>query len=152
MGRVTRGVKGINLAKGDYLIGMAIVDDHASLLVACENGYGKRTEFKDYRVQRRGGKGIITIKTTDRNGPVVGALSVRDQDQIMLISQQGKMVRMAVSDFRTIGRNTQGVRLIGLGEEGLLSTVAKVITDQNSKDETPDLNGLDDPNGQEEQQ
>jgi DNA gyrase subunit A len=144
MGRVTRGVKGITLAKGDFLIGMAIVDDHASLLVACENGYGKRTEFKDYRVQKRGGKGIITIKTTERNGPVVGALSVRDQDQIMLISQEGKMVRMAVSDFRTIGRNTQGVRLIGLEEQGLLSTVAKVITDQNSKDETPDLNGLGD--------
>jgi len=141
MGRVTRGVKAINLAKDDYAVGMEIVDANASLLVACENGYGKRTEFKDYRTQKRGGKGIITIKTTDRNGPVVAALSVLDNDQIMLISQDGKMVRMAVSDFRTIGRNTQGVRLIGLGEDDTLSSVTKVVSDQ--KDGTPELEGND---------
>jgi len=132
MGRVTRGVKGINLAKeNDHVVGMQIVEPDASLLVVCENGYGKRTDFSEYRTQRRGGKGIITIKTTDRNGMVISALSVRDNDHIMMITQEGKMVRTSIEEIRSIGRNTQGVRVIGLSETDKLSTVARVILDES---------------------
>jgi DNA gyrase subunit A len=113
-GRATIGVKGITLEKDDRVVSIEIVDPNATLLVACENGYGKRTGFDEYRAQSRGGKGLITIKTSERNGLVVGAHSVRENDALMLITSGGQMIRMAVSDMRSIGRNTQGVRLINL--------------------------------------
>ena len=113
-GRATRGVRGITLAKEDHVESMDIVNGDATFLVCTENGYGKRSSFDDYRMQRRGGKGIIAIRTSDRNGQVVGAHTVLDSDSLMLISAQGKMIRMAASDVRVIGRATQGVRLINL--------------------------------------
>jgi len=96
---------------------MQIADARASLLVVSENGYGKRTLFEDYRVQARGGKGIITLRTTERNGVVVAALSVREADDLMIMTAGGQTIRMPVRDIRVIGRATQGVRLMKIGKD-----------------------------------
>jgi len=133
MGRTAAGVRGINLRKGDEVVGMAVTDEMATLLTVCENGYGKRTSFDQYRVQSRGGYGIINIKTTERNGKVVGAMSVREADEMMLITQKGKVVRTGVSDIRAIGRATQGVRIITLRGGDKLVSLARVVT--NGPDE-----------------
>ncbi len=114
-GRDTRGVRGITLAKGDDAVeSIEIVEADHTLLAITQNGYGKRTRFEEYPTQKRGGKGVITIRTTDRNGVVVGAHSVNDHDALMLITEKGQMIRISVEDIRTISRNTQGVRLISL--------------------------------------
>ncbi|HTY89023.1 MAG TPA: DNA gyrase subunit A [Candidatus Acidoferrum sp.] len=127
MGRPATGVRGINLSKGDEVVALAIVVPDAKLLVAGENGIGKRTDFEEYRVQSRGGKGIITMKTTEKTGGVVGALTVRDADEIMLITVKGQMVRTFVKDIREAGRNTQGVKLIELDSGDKLQAIAPVI-------------------------
>jgi DNA gyrase subunit A len=127
MGRSAAGVRGINLSKGDELVALAIVVPDAKLLVAGENGIGKRTDFEEYRIQSRGGKGIITMKTTEKTGAVVGALTVRDADEIMLITVKGQMVRTCVKDIREAGRNTQGVKLIELESGDKLQAIASVI-------------------------
>ena len=114
MGRDTYGVKGITLEEGDAVVAMATVDTAANLLAASALGFGKRTEMDEYRVTHRGGKGIITMRVTDKTGPVVGVLMVTNDDQIMLITTAGKLIRLRVSEVRQSGRNTQGVRLIGL--------------------------------------
>ena len=117
MGRASRGVKGIELREGDQVVGMAVIENEEdNLLVVCENGYGKRTPLSEYRSQNRGGVGLITVKTTERNGKVVGIQAVRDGHHLMLITDAGTIIRLAVSDVSTVGRNTQGVRLIRLGE------------------------------------
>lgn len=120
MGRTAYGVKGITLEEGNEVIGMETItpDSTTSILTVTEGGYGKRTPVGEYRVQGRGGKGIISVKTTERNGPAVGFLQVRDGDEIMLIAAQGKVLRCKVDDIREIGRNTQGVRILDLDEEG----------------------------------
>ena len=102
----------------------------ATLLVAGENGIGKRTSFDEYRIQSRGGKGIITMKTNEKTGRVVGALPVRDTDEIMMITIGGQMVRTFVKDIRETGRNTQGVKLIDLTETDKLQAIAPVISEQ----------------------
>ena len=130
MGRAATGVRGINLEKGDALVAAAIVVRDATLLVAGENGIGKRTPFDEYRVQSRGGKGIITMKTNEKTGGVIGALTVRDADEIMLITTGGQMVRTFVKDIREAGRNTQGVKLINLDEGDKLQAIAPVISEQ----------------------
>ena len=127
MGRSAAGVRGINLSKGDEVVALAIVVPDAKLLVSGENGIGKRTDFEEYRVQSRGGKGIITMKTTEKTGAVVGALTVRDADEIMLITVKGQMVRTCVKDIREAGRNTQGVKLIELDSGDKLQAIASVI-------------------------
>ncbi len=127
MGRAAGGVRGINLEKTDALVAAAIVVPDAALLVAGENGIGKRTGFDEYRVQSRGGKGIITMKTGDKTGAVVGALTVRDQDEIMLITVGGQMVRIPVNGIREAGRNTQGVKLVNLADKDKLQAIAQVI-------------------------
>jgi len=127
MGRSAAGVRGIRLSKGDEVVALAIVVPDAKLLVAGENGIGKRTDFEEYRVQSRGGKGIITMKTTEKTGAVVGALTVRDADEIMLITVKGQMVRTCVKDIREAGRNTQGVKLIELESGDKLQAIAPVI-------------------------
>ena len=129
MGRNSTGVRGISLDKADKVVALAVVDLTATLLVAGENGIGKRTQFEEYRVQTRGGKGIITMKTNDKTGCVVGALTVIDVDEIMLLTQQGQMVRTPVKDIREAGRNTQGVKLINLSEGDKLTAIARVISD-----------------------
>jgi len=102
----------------------------ATLLVAGENGVGKLTDFSEYRLQSRGGKGIITMKTTEKTGSVVGALTVHDEDEIMLITASVQMVRTAAKDIREAGRNTQGVKLITLEEGGKLQAIAPVISEE----------------------
>ncbi len=120
MGRTAYGVKGITLEEGNEVIGMETItpDSTTSILTVTEGGYGKRTPVGEYRVQGRGGKGIISVKTTERNGLAVGFLQVRDGDEIMLIAAQGKVLRCKVDDIREIGRNTQGVRILDLDGEG----------------------------------
>jgi DNA gyrase subunit A len=133
MGRSAVGVWGIRPDKGDYVVGVEIVDPKATLLVAGEHGIGKRTPFDEYRVQSRGGKGIITIKTTDKVGAVVGALSVTDSDEVMLTTSQGQTVRTGCKDIRVAGRNTQGVKLINLNQGDKLVALARVISEQQEE-------------------
>jgi DNA gyrase subunit A len=129
MGRPAGGVKGITLDPGDAVVAAAVVVPDAALLVAGENGIGKRTGFDEYRVQSRGGKGIITMKTGDKTGGVVGALTVRDPDEIMLITVGGQMVRTFVKDIREAGRNTMGVKLVNLDAGDKLQAIAPVISE-----------------------
>jgi DNA gyrase subunit A len=117
MGRLAAGVKGISLAEDDEVVGVVVLTSDDSILTVTENGYGKRTAVDEYRVQSRGGVGVFTINTSERNGKVVGALQVQDEDQVMLIANSGKVIRMPMDSVRIIGRHTQGVRLINL-EEG----------------------------------
>jgi len=117
MGRLAAGVKGMNLAENDEVVGAVVLKNDDSILTVTENGYGKRTTVADYRLQKRGGKGIFAIKTSERNGQVVGALQVVDEDQVMLIANSGKVIRMPMDTIRVIGRNTQGVRLINLNKD-----------------------------------
>jgi DNA gyrase subunit A len=129
MGRPATGVRGISLDKGDEVVACAVVNEKATLLVAGENGIGKRTAFDEYRKQSRGGKGIITMKTTDKTGGVAGALTVTDNDEIMLITVSGKMVRTPCKDIRETGRNTQGVKLVNLDDKDKLTAIAPVISE-----------------------
>jgi len=129
MGRQATGVRGIKLKKGDYVVSLSIVDYAAMLLVASENGIGKRTSFDDYRITARGGKGIITMKTSEKTGQVVSALVVHEADEVMLMTTTGQSVRIPVSQIRETGRNAAGVKLISLRGEEKLQDIAKVIAD-----------------------
>jgi len=134
MGRSASGVRGINLVGEDALVAAAIVVPDTTLLVAGENGIGKRTSFDEYRAQSRGGKGIITMKTGDKTGGVVGALTVREADEIMLITVGGQMVRTFVRDIREAGRNTMGVKLVNLDSGDKLQAIAPVISEQQEEE------------------
>jgi DNA gyrase subunit A len=125
-GRATRGVIGIRLEETDKLESLEIVDPKATFFVCTENGYGKRTSFEEYRDQHRGGKGIFSMRASERNGVVVGAHAVMENDALMLITAKGKMIRMKVSDIRVISRVTQGVRLIALDEGDTLVSATTV--------------------------
>jgi DNA gyrase subunit A len=133
MGRPAGGVRGISLEESDAVVALAVVVPDATLLVAGEHGIGKRTDFSEYRLQSRAGKGIIKMKTTDRTGKVVGALTVKDADEIMLITVAGQMVRTRVSDIREAGRNTQGVKLIDLDPQDKLQAIAPVISEEKEE-------------------
>jgi DNA gyrase subunit A len=127
MGRQAYGVKGITLDPGDEVVGADVVEPGMTILTVTENGYGKRTEEAEYRVQGRGGKGIIDIKTTERNGNVVGLAQVKDRDEVMLVTNGGMLIRIKVHDISVIGRNTQGVRLISLESAGeKVSSISKL--------------------------
>ena len=137
MGRTAYGVKGITLEEGNEVIGMETItpDSTTAILTMTEGGYGKRTPVGEYRVQGRGGKGIISVKTTERNGLAVGFLQVRDSDEIMLMAAQGKVLRCKVGDIREIGRNTQGVRILDLdGDEDRVVAVAR-LADNGEREE-----------------
>ncbi len=116
MGRLAAGVRGITLEDDDEVVGVVVLKNDDSILTVTENGYGKRTAVAEYRLQKRGGKGVMAINTSERNGKVVGVLQVIDDDQVMLIANSGKVIRMPMDTIRIIGRNTQGVRLINLDE------------------------------------
>ncbi len=136
-GRDTRGVRGITLAReNDAVESIEVVEDDHTLLAITQNGYGKRTRFEEYPTQKRGGKGVITIRTTDRNGLLVGAHSVNDHDALMLITEKGQMIRISVGDIRTISRNTQGVRLISLGADDKLVSATPVAPDDEENGDT----------------
>ena len=134
-GRATSGVFGIRPRGDDCVIGLALVSDEQKLLVASENGIGKRTSFDDYRQQSRGGKGVITMKCTEKTGQVVGAAAVADDDELMLMTTGGQSIRIRVSDVRETGRNAQGVKLVTLNEEEKLQDIAPV---RESTEEEPE--------------
>jgi DNA gyrase subunit A len=137
MGRTAYGVKGIGLREGDEVVAMEVVRPGSTLLTVTEHGYGKRTELDEYRVQSRGGVGIINIQTSERNGRVVGMASVHDEDEFMLITQQGKILRTVARDIRTIGRATQGVRLIEIDADDRVVALARLAEkdDENGSEE-----------------
>jgi DNA gyrase subunit A len=147
MGRQAGGVKGIELGKGDGVVDMVVIphgqesgDNQVTVLVACENGYGKRTKIEEYRLTHRGGKGVINIKTTERNGPVVGVKAVRDGDELMMITKNGQVVRIGITgELREMGRATQGVRLLKLDESDKLVAVARVVPEEEG--DQPNLPG-----------
>ena len=141
MGRFTAGVRGISLNADDYVIGVETPRPGADLLTVCENGYGKRSNVEDYRLINRGGKGVINIKATERNGKVVAVMEVIDEDELIMITREGMSIRSRVADTRTISRNTQGVRLINLQENDLVVGVARLMEKDDDED---DENGLDD--------
>lgn len=132
MGRSARGVKGIELEGKDRVVSLDVVVPAAQLLTVSEFGYGKRTDAEEYRSQSRGGKGIITIKTSERNGSVVSSLQVKDSDEIMVVTSGGKLVRLRASDISVIGRNTQGVRIVTLDENERVTSVTRLSEDENA--------------------
>ena len=138
MGRPAGGVRGITLEKTDAVVALSVVVADATLLVAGENAIGKRTPFDEYRLQSRGGKGIITMKTNDKTGNVVGALTVHVGDEIMLITQEGQMVRTGIDGIREAGRNTQGVRLVNLSAKDKLTAIAPVISEDKVDESDPE--------------
>jgi DNA gyrase subunit A len=129
MGRQARGVKGIELSENDYLVGMTVSGDDGLILSVTENGYGKRTFVKEYRAQSRGGKGVINVKTTEKNGRVVAIMKVDGDSEMILITAQGKIIRLEASAIRAAGRSTQGVKLIDLESDDKVTAVS-LITSQ----------------------
>jgi len=125
-GRVATGVRGMRLGSGDYIVGMEVLSHGQTLFVVTENGYGKRTSIDEYPVQKRGGKGVISIKTTERNGLVVGILLVSDEDDLMLMTNIGKVIRMPVDSISVISRNTQGVKLMGMDTDERIVGAARL--------------------------
>jgi DNA gyrase subunit A len=141
MGRSAFGVRGVNLREGDEVVAMEVVRPGAgTLLTVVENGYGKRTELEEYRVQSRGGIGIINIQTSERNGRVAGIAYVNPGDEVMFITQQGKILRTRTDDIRMIGRATQGVRLIEIEEGDRVVSVARLAEedDETESSQTTD--------------
>ena len=136
MGRLAAGVKGISLGEDDTVVGVAVLKSDDSILTVTERGYGKRTAVAEYRLQARGGKGVFTIKTSERNGYVVGVLPVVDEDQVMLVANSGKVIRMPMDTVRLIGRNTQGVRLINLEEDELVVDLSMLAREEGVDDDT----------------
>jgi DNA gyrase subunit A len=139
MGRDTTGVKGIELRKGDSLVGMVVIKRDATILVVTEKGLGKCSHIDDYRVQRRGGKGIITVNRTERTGDVVGVMEVLPEDEIMLITRNGVIIRSSVAQIRVTGRIAQGVRLVNLDDGDVLTAVARVIPEEDGESAGDDL-------------
>jgi DNA gyrase subunit A len=138
MGRTAAGVAGIKPRGGDVLIGLSLVSDQSTLLVASANGIGKRTPFGDYRSQTRGGKGIITMKVTEKTGDVVGAVAVEEEDELMLMTTGGQSIRIRVAEVREAGRNTQGVKLVTLKDDEKLQDIARVVPDAEEVGEEGD--------------
>ena len=143
MGRTASGVKGMTLKPGDTVVGVVVVDENTeSILSVTENGFGKRTAVEDYPVRNRGGKGIFTIKTSTRNGKAIGALQVVDDDEIMMITNGGKIIRTNMQNVRVIGRNTQGVNLFKLeaGEKVVgMDRVAEPSSDEAEESEDDNI-------------
>lgn len=138
MGRTAKGVRGIKLAQGDSVIGMEQAErdgEQPDVLSVCENGYGKRTEFSEYRTQNRGGSGVITIKTTQRNGCVAGIKLVDESKDLMVITEKGMAIRIRCEEIRSVGRNAQGVRLVRLEDNDKISRVAPVVKEEEEKPE-----------------
>ena len=144
MGRTAAGVAGIKPVGNDVLVGLALVSDQSTLLVASENGIGKRTSFGEYRAQTRGGKGIITMKVTGKTGQVVGALAVEEDDELMLMTTGGQSIRIRCSEVRETGRNAQGVKLVTLRGDEKLHDIAKVVAGEGDEEESED-SGEDTP-------
>ena len=134
VGRNSQGVKGVTLREGDEVVGMTVIRRDGTLLTVCENGFGKRSPISDYRLTHRGGIGVIDIKTTERNGEVVAVKEVVDEDELMIISQKGILIRLPIRDITVIGRNTQGVTLINLTDVDRVIDVARVIASEDHEE------------------
>lgn len=140
MGRTATGVRGVRLGKGDIVVGMLVIKHQsATILVVTQNGYGKRSDIKDYRITRRGGKGVITVKTTDKVGKLIALMGVVDRDELVIITTKGMVIRQAVKNLRVMGRNTQGVRVINLKDRDSIADIAKVVSEDNGIDQQPEL-------------
>ena len=133
MGRTAAGVRGIRIAEGESVISLIVVEEEGDILTATVNGYGKRSSTTDYPVKGRGGKGVIDIKTTERNGDVVGAVQVQESDEVMLITDGGTLIRTAVDGISVLGRNTQGVRLIRVGDEEKMVQLVRVVNEDDEE-------------------
>jgi DNA gyrase subunit A len=149
MGRTAYGVWGIDLEDGDEVVSLEVVRPGGKVLTVTQNGYGKRTELDEYRLQSRGGKGIINIKTSERNGPVVGVNFLRGDEQVMLITEKGMIIRLNTADISTIGRITQGVRLIQLEEGDHLVSVARLAEREDDEESPGDPAALPGPSKEE---
>ena len=135
-GRKTKGVTGVRMSyKEDQVIGMLIIKREGQVFVVSEKGYGKRSENSVYRNQKRGGKGVFTLKTTEKTGNLVAILEVVDEDDLMIITNTGTMIRQPIKTINTIGRNTQGVRLINLKESSAIASVTKVVKEEETEEE-----------------
>jgi len=127
MGRTARGVRGIRLAKGDGVVSAEVAEERTTLLTVTERGLGKRTKIEDYRVQGRGGKGVISIKVIERGGKAVGLIQVRDEDEIIMITNSGKIIRTTANSILLHGRNTQGVKIMDVDAEDKIVSISKVV-------------------------
>jgi DNA gyrase subunit A len=141
MGRLAAGVRGVRLAEGDEVMSLIVVDEGGLVLTASANGYGKLTEVAEYPVHGRGGQGVISLQTSERNGDVVAAVQVKPDDEIMLISSNGTLVRTPVKDISVLGRNTQGVRLIRIDDDARLVSVERIVSEGGEAGEGGDGNG-----------
>ncbi|MEX0823142.1 MAG: DNA gyrase C-terminal beta-propeller domain-containing protein, partial [Balneolaceae bacterium] len=139
MGRNTSGVRGMKLDKDDELVDMVVIKNthEATVLAISENGYGKRSLVEDYREQSRGGKGVITLKVTPKTGNLIALKEVSDKDDLMVITERGKVIRMQVKGIRTMGRNTQGVRIMRLDDDGKIGAVTRVVNEEDDEGEAP---------------
>jgi DNA gyrase subunit A len=135
LGRASKGVTGIRLKGKDEVVGMVIANDNETLLTITENGYGKRTGIDDYRLINRGGSGVINIQTTERNGKVVAVKCVTEEDELMLISKNGIIIRIPAKDISVIGRNTQGLRLMRMKEDDKVMSAEKIVINGDNGDE-----------------
>ena len=133
MGRPARGVRGMDLEEGDYLVGMEIVEEEGLILSISENGFGKRTRLTDYRLQSRGGKGVINMKTSTRNGKVVGILSVKEDTDLMIVTKNGKIIRIESAEIRQAGRSTQGVRLVRMEDDDQVAAASVIPEAENGE-------------------
>jgi len=132
MGRTATGVRGVRLGKGDKVVGLLVIRrPGTSVLVVTDKGYGKRSDINDYRITHRGGKGVITVKTTDKVGKMISMMEVVDKDELVIISTQGMVIKQSIKDIRIMGRNTQGVRVIRLNEGDSIADIARVISDED---------------------
>jgi DNA gyrase subunit A len=145
IGRTGKGVIGIRLDEGNGVVGMEIVRDDSTILTVTENGYGKRSTLEDYRSQGRGGKGIFTIKITEKNGRVTGMAQVAAEDEIILITTNGKVLRIRAKDISVQGRNTQGVRLFDIETDDKVVSFAKVAEREEEKETNPEKNAPEQP-------
>ncbi|NWF50326.1 MAG: DNA gyrase subunit A [Ignavibacteriaceae bacterium] len=131
MGRTATGVRGVRIGKGDRVVGLLVIrHPQTSVLVVTEKGFGKRSDINDYRITRRGGKGVITVKTTDKVGKMIAMMEVVDKDELVIISTQGMVIRQSVKDIRVMGRNTQGVRVIRLNDGDSIADIARIIPEE----------------------
>jgi len=127
MGRTAKGVIGIRLGKGDEVVSAEVAEDRTYLLTVTEKGLGKRTKIEEYRVQGRGGKGVISIKTIEKGGKAIGLIQVRDEDEIIMITNSGKLIRTTADNISLQGRNTQGVKLMDVDAEDKIVSMSKVV-------------------------
>lgn len=135
MGRTATGVRGVNLSKGDVVVGLIVIKRQGTVLVVTEKGFGKRSDINDYRTTRRGGKGVITVKTNDKVGKLIAMMEVTDGDELVIISTQGMVIRQSMKDIRVMGRNTSGVRVIRLNENDSIADIAKTVPEEETSTE-----------------